>query len=206
MRINSTGVSGENDVTGFRPPAPGRYHVVIKHVDESFQKADAVIVEFEILAGTVPGQEGMTHTERLWMKDGNSTDQHLRFALVAGIIQPGTEAEVSFQHAVGRQMVIGLDKRKSKKDDKEYTNIADYGMAIWGLNNPEVSDVPRMPGPMQQQAPQQQMQQPPVQQQMPMPQQQQYQQPAPQQQYAQPQQQQVSPQQQPAGDGGWGDI
>jgi hypothetical protein len=225
VRMNSTGVKNESDVTGFRPPAPGRYHAVVKYVDDSFAKTygeknnQALIVEFQILAGTVPGQENLTHKEMMFLRDGGPTDQHLRFALVTGLMQAGTEADVNFQNAVGRQLIIALEKNTSKKDSKEYTNLAEYGMAMWGLNNPEVKDVPRLPGPGQRQ-----QQAPPMQQQMPMPQQQppqgyppqgqggyqQYPQQAPQQHYQQPPQQFAPPpqqHQQPAtNDGGWGSI
>lgn len=205
MRMNSTGVKNENDVHGFRSPAPGRYHVVVRNVDESLARGDWISVEFEILAGTVPGQEHMTHTENMFLREGEGTDQHLRFALVCGLIAPGTEADVNLQHAVGRQLIIGLDKRKSKKDDKEYTNLAEYGMAMWGLQNPEVADVPRMPPPGQQ-PPRQPMPMPsqppqgpaPTQAQQPTP----YQQP-PQQQYAPPPAAATQPAQQ---SGGWNDI
>lgn len=194
MRMNSTGVKNENDLHGFRSPQPGRYHVVVKNVDESFTKGDWVSVEFEVLAGTIPGQEGLTHTENMFLRDGSPTDQHVRFAIVAGILQPGVEADVNLQHAVGRQLIIGLDKRKSKKEEgKEYTNIADYGMAMWSLTNPETADVPRLPAPQQQSA-------------APAPVQQTYQQPqqpTPQQQYAPPAQQPAPAQQ---GGGGWSDI
>lgn len=175
MRLNSSGVNNENDVVGFRPPAPGRYHVVVKSVDESFEKIEAVIVEFEVLSGTVPGQKTLVHREAMFLQNHEPTSQILRFALVTGLLQAGTEADVDFQHAVGRQLVIGVDKRKSKKDDKEYTNISGYGLDMWSLNNPEVADVPRQPNPMerqQTQPPQQQI--PPAQsmqpqQQMPAP-------------------------------------
>lgn len=214
MHMNSTGVTNENDIHGFRSPQPGRYLAVVKNVDESYSKGDWIGVEFEILAGTVPGQEGMKHTENMFLRDGGASDQHVRFAIVTGLLQAGTEAEVNLQNAVGRQLIIGLEKRKSKNNDKEYTNIGDYGMAMWSLTNPEVADVPRLPPAGQQaaspqgQQPQQTYQQPPQgqpqapqyqapQQQMPP------QQSAPQ--YAPPPAQQPAPATQQGG-GGWADI
>lgn len=143
MQLNAGNVKSETDVTGFTPPAPGRYDVLIKNVDDSYQRAEnAVIVEFQVLAGTTPGQENLLHTERMFLKDGLPSDVHVRFALASGIMQPGTAGDVDLKSAIGRRMVIGIDKRKGK-DGKEYTNIAEYGMAMWGLANPAVADVPK---------------------------------------------------------------
>ncbi len=144
MKMSAAGVTDENEIQGPKRPVPGKYHVVVNAVDDTKEKLNATIVEYQVLAGTVPGQEGLTLQDNLWYeKDtGNSGQQHLRFAIATGLLQPDTEADIDLEDAIGRQVIIEVEKRKGK-DGKEYTNVAKYGLAIWRINNPEVVDVPR---------------------------------------------------------------
>ncbi len=142
MQLNASKVQNEAEVLGNRPPAPGRYCFTVMKVDESFQNINAVIVDLRADFGTVPGQEGLVLSERFFMNDDNQpTEVHLRFALATKIMTPGQAGEVSLQSAVGRQLVAGVTQRLNKKDNKNYTNIDENRMAMWGIDHPAVQDV-----------------------------------------------------------------
>ena len=165
MKINATHTKSVDDISS--RPVPGTYRVIVANVDE-FQKDNrAVIVELKIQSGTVPGQDGKTITHYMWLNDKNEpTDAILKFAIVTGLIQPGTEADVDFSHALGSELVIELEERESKKDGKKYINIGNFGLSIWPLDHPEVpsslkqsparSTAQTPPKPQQPQQPQQQ--------------------------------------------------
>lgn len=55
--LGAKNVQSEDDIQGNARPLPGRYHVIVKEVDESLEKIEKIIVEFEVLAGTTPGQD-----------------------------------------------------------------------------------------------------------------------------------------------------
>lgn len=136
--LNASNVKNEDDVQGFDRPLPGRYHVAITDVDESLEKFDKVIVDFEILAGTTPGQEGKRQTE-FYACTEKAAPRLLRLALITGVIEGGQNKDVAFSPAIGQELVIELETQKSKTDGKEYTNVSFLGM--WSCNNPEVADV-----------------------------------------------------------------
>jgi len=158
--LDASDVKGETDVKGREAPDPGIYHGIVNHVDDSQDKYDAVIVDLEVLAGErrisgrSPGepvdQRGRSLRHMMFLegeKGKDYGDKHLRFALAVGLIKPGEQKDVDWNEAVGRQLVFAVEKRagKDKKtgEEREYTNVGNYGLDLWSVGNPEVADVPK---------------------------------------------------------------
>lgn len=147
MGLDATKTKSESDVQGFPRPEPGRYLAVIKNQEwKQPGGKTALAVEFETIAGTVPGQSGRTVDQKFFLSDDNDYQpSHLRLGLATGLVQPGTVAEdPNWAQIVGAFIVIGVEK-KSGKDNKEYTNIGNWGLDIWGTSNPDVADVMSIP-------------------------------------------------------------
>jgi len=141
-------VQSEDDIQGNARPLPGRYHVIVKHADDSFEKFDKVIVEFEVLAGTTPGQEGRLITE-FFATSEKALPRLQRLALCLGLLAPGEEEkEVEFAEAEGRQLVIEVEDNEYEKKDEDGNKKTVKGVRVgflgmWSLNNKAVSDVPK---------------------------------------------------------------
>ena len=136
---DATGLASEDDAHRGNAPKPGMYHVLIAEVNDTFDKFDKVIVEFIILAGTVPGQEGLKLTE-FFATTEKAMPRLVTLAIATGLLQPGERREVEFTDAIDREIIIKVDERKGQ-DGKVYTNITWDGM--WSLNHPTVAEVPR---------------------------------------------------------------
>lgn len=141
VMLNSGNVKSESEIRGAMPPLPGRYHVVVVRVDESFEHSENIIFEFRVLAGTMPGQEQCI-VAGFFKPDENGLPKLTRLALALGLLRPGEQKDVDFADAIGRQLIIGVEEFTSKKGNKG-ASIANFGMDTWSLANPEVADVPR---------------------------------------------------------------
>jgi hypothetical protein len=140
-------VKSEDDIGGYEKPKPGFYHVVIKHVDESFEKFDKIVIDFEVLAGTVPNMEGREVSEFFACSD-KAISRLQRLALCVGLLNPGEpDRDVEFTDAVGRDLVIEVEDSEyekmedGKKVKKKKTALTYLGM--WSTGNKEVADVPK---------------------------------------------------------------
>jgi len=144
VRMNAANVKSEDDISGFQKPLPGRYHVVVKHVDESFEKFDKVLVDFEVLAGTTPGQEGRELTEFFACTE-KAIPRLQRLALCLGLLTPGEpDKDVEFAEAVGRDLVIEIEENNYKdKTGKEVNGVRVGYLGMWSTGNKEVADVPK---------------------------------------------------------------
>ena len=147
VRMGAQAVKSEDDISGFQKPLPGRYHVVVKDVDESFEKFDKIGVEFEVLAGTVPDQAGRTLSEFFSCTE-KSVPRLQRLALCVGLLQPGeADKDVEFTEAIGHQLVIEVEDGEYEKEEngqkvkKKKTALSYLGM--WRLGNAAVADVPK---------------------------------------------------------------
>jgi len=148
--LDASGVKSETDLKGRQAPERGIYHGIVNHADGSYDKHDAVIVDLEVLAGKPADQRGRSVRHMMFLdKEGNYGDHHLRFAMAVGLIGPGEQKDVDWEKAVGRQLLFGVEKRagKDKKtgEDREYTNVGNFGYDVWSVNSPdpEVADVPK---------------------------------------------------------------
>ena len=144
VRIGAQQVKSEDDISGYQKPLPGRYHVVVKHVDESFEKFDKVIIDFEVLAGTVPGMEGREVTEFFACSE-KALPRLQRLALCLGLLTPGeADKDVEFGDGVGRDLVIEVEENKyTDKQGKEVNGVRIGYLGMWSTGNEAVADVPK---------------------------------------------------------------
>jgi hypothetical protein len=144
VRMGAKDVKSEDDISGFQRPLPGRYHVVVKHVDETFEKFDKVVVDFEVLAGTVPDQQGRELTEFFACTE-KAIPRLQRLALCVGLLRPGEpDRDVEFTEAVGRDLVIEVEENNYKdKSGKEVYGVRVGYLGMWSIGNEAVADVPK---------------------------------------------------------------
>lgn len=143
LDLDAGGVQNESEFGGSQRPLPGRYHVAVKRADDSMEKSDKVVVEFEVLAGTTPGQERRTHTEWYAVTD-KALPRLTRLALACGLLRPGERKGVDFAEAEGRQLVIEIEENDyTDKDGNEKKGVRVTWMGMWSLSNPDVADVPK---------------------------------------------------------------
>lgn len=157
-KLNASSCKSASDVKGgYDPIENGMYHVWITDAGEK-SGITADEISFQIITGTVDGQEGKVLKETFW-RDKADEDEfgegHLRLALATYMINGGEDRDISFgdyyRACKNRQCIIKVGKRPDKNDkSKHYDCIADRGMAIWGVNDPEVAHVPKHQGYLQQ--------------------------------------------------------
>lgn len=144
VRMGATNIKSEDDISGGKRPLPGRYHCVVKHVDESFEKVDKVVVTFEVLAGTTPDQQGREIVEYYACTE-KALPRLTRLAIVTGVLQPGeAERDVEFTPAIGAHLVVEVEENKyTKQDGTEVETVRIGYMGMWSLGNDEVKEVPK---------------------------------------------------------------
>ncbi len=152
MRLSTRGRKFEDiGAGGGDRPVAGRYHVVVKSVDNSHTtNPTSIPTEFEVLAGTAPGQEGKTTIEFFYYDLKNvkdfARDRIIRFAQTCGLIGDNEDKDVDLLDAIGKQLVIQLvdDTYEDKKTGEERKSVRiarDGGM--WPLNHEDVREVPK---------------------------------------------------------------
>jgi len=103
-----------NDYRGGDRPKPGIYHVVVKSAEETVSKqkgTQGYKVEFEVLAGTVPGQEGKELDETFWVTD-KAVGRLIALALASGVMKPGESADSDvLLETPGHQLVIEVEEQ-----------------------------------------------------------------------------------------------
>jgi hypothetical protein len=141
---------------------PGTYHVVINDVRErESQKGkpiEGVTVTFEVLDGTVKGQQGKTHTESFFLPTMQDQEKNASMklrkltamALAGNVLQPselGTEADIPFASMVGKQMVVKFDHQMEKDGEGNNTIPSKYIQVSYSdfyhIDDPAVSAVPK---------------------------------------------------------------
>jgi hypothetical protein len=148
-------VKSEDDIAGNARPVPGRYHAVVKDVkfqiktpekvieveeDEPFEK---VVVTFEALKGTVPGQENRELPEYFATSE-RAIERLRRLAIVLELLKPGEkEKQIRFSEAVGRQLVIEVEDNEYEKAGKTIKSVRVAYLGFWSVGNKEVADVPK---------------------------------------------------------------
>jgi len=152
MRASAKGHTSEDDFKGKPVPVPGTYHVIITSVNDSRTKKDgspldATIVEMEVLAGTVPGQEKKTITAFYNLDDnGEETAEYCekisRLCMAAGILKAGEERDVDPEGLKDQQVVVRYEEYTTKAG-KKGASIGNFGLDVWGINHPEMASVPK---------------------------------------------------------------
>ena len=101
---------------GFNGPAAGRYHVVVAKVDEDGGEWGEMVVDFEVLAGTTPNQEGLKHRE-YFQKTIKAMSRIHTLAIALGMITPdelkrcqaeGRSPSYDFEAQKGKHLCIGI--------------------------------------------------------------------------------------------------
>jgi hypothetical protein len=139
-----SGAKSEDDVGGSQYLLPGRYHVVVQSVDDSFDKKDYITVEMVALAGTTPGQQKRIVREKFFVSEA-AKPRLARFAVVVGLVRPGDpKASADFSLAEGRQLIVEVTEEEYVgKDGKDHKSSRVAYLGMWSLGNAEVADVPR---------------------------------------------------------------
>lgn len=144
VRLGATGIQSEDDLHGNMKPLPGRYHAFVKSVDDSFEKLDKVVIGFEVVTGTTPGQEGREISVFIRTNE-TETPRLTRFAIVTGLLKPGEpEREVVFEQARGKHLVIEVEENQyTNKDGKDVSTVQVSWFGMWSIGNKQVADVPK---------------------------------------------------------------
>lgn len=143
VELGAENVKNEDDIQGNARPLPGLYHVVVKDVDETFHKHEKVIIDFEVLAGTTPDQEGRVITEFFAITE-KALPRLQRLAIVLRVLKPGEPPRsVEFGDTCGRFLVIEVEENKYEKDGKTIVGVRISFMGFWSMANKAVADVPK---------------------------------------------------------------
>ena len=142
---------GGNDFDHFDPEnpddriLPGKYHLMIQAVDDS--RDEYLAVDYEVLAGTVAGQEGKTGRERLY-RSAKASKRIAMFLLAAKLTSlealiesknSGKKLVINMREAEGRQMCAEL-----VKSEKGFINWSFQG--IWAVDDDQAKDIPKNSG------------------------------------------------------------
>ncbi|KKN80822.1 hypothetical protein LCGC14_0326280 [marine sediment metagenome] len=154
IKLDASGFESEDDAHGTPRPKPGQYHVKVLRADDTFVKIEKVIVEFKVLNGTVPGQQGTQFTEFFGVaskdedicKRPEKTKKMLErlrvFAIACRLLKIGEKKDVDFADAEGAELIVVAEEQIDK--GKKYTKIPWDSM--WTLDHPDVANVPRGTG------------------------------------------------------------
>lgn len=141
VALGAQGIKSEDDVAGFEKPKPGRYHVFVQDVEE--EKTNKVIVDFEILEGTVPDQKGRRVREYFATSE-KALPRLQRLALVLGLLKPGApETDIVFTRGIRKQLVVEVEDNEYEKEGKTVKGVRIKYLGMWSLGNKEVADVPK---------------------------------------------------------------
>lgn len=144
VQCNAGAATSSDDFRGGGRPVSGRYHVIINAGTEIVSKdkgTPGTEIEVQVLAGTVPGQEGTTLPETFWHTP-KALDRLLAFAMACGALRPGQNRDLTGPDYNGLQLVVEVEPWKytdSDGNEKETVQIAYNG--FWEVGHPEVKDV-----------------------------------------------------------------
>lgn len=147
LQLSAKGATTESDV-GSGKPLKGFYLVMIKDVDETFEKqVDKIIVDFECLAGTTPDQRGKVLTEYFATSE-KAIPRLTRLAMCVGLLRPDEVADVEFIKGRGCVLFIEVeDNSYPDKTDKtkiiESVRVSFSGM--WSIGNPDAAHLHQVP-------------------------------------------------------------
>lgn len=132
---------------GFNGPAAGRYHAVVVKVDEDGGERGEMIVDFEVLAGSTPNQEGLKHRE-YFQKTIKAMSRIHTLAIALGMITPdelkrcqaeGRAPSYDFEAQKGKHLCIGItdeeyNGKMKQKVNYEMFRIDSQKVANWPKN------------------------------------------------------------------------
>ncbi len=139
-------------------PSPSRCMVVITKFDQfGGANGSAHVLEYEIVASTVPDDVGKTHDELIFHQDKTGKGWPMRrmtcLGMVTGLFNAndvkrwkdtGTNPDIDMTKIVGRPMMIELvEEQDANKPGKTYIKIGGIGLAMYHLLDPRVKDWPK---------------------------------------------------------------
>lgn len=140
-------VASDYNPDQFDSPAAGRYHVAVTKADEDGGNKGEMILDFEVLAGSVKDQEGKSHRE-YFQKTVKAMGRIHQLAIALGMITKerlkelqsrGESPFYDFEAQVNKQCFIDLQdsvyegKTRVKADFRMYA-IDDPKCATWKHN------------------------------------------------------------------------
>lgn len=154
---DTQGFDSEQDLEGRQNPKEGVYHLAIQdadHESEKAVKAKHLRIQFEVLNGTVPGQEGLSVYQNFKWPDAKHKDggefcrKMLTKLLVAtGYMHPkqlGKRMEVEWADLVGRQIVAKIKAyKRDGEDGKVYEGVEIDGLHFWHVGHEDAASVPK---------------------------------------------------------------
>lgn len=157
LNIGATEYKSLDEVGSKNSPIEGGYHAVINEWDQTMREKSQVVVGFQILAGTTPKQEGKVQKLYIAMTTNKGKDNMSNFEagirrvlVAAGVISLNAPIQGDYTSVVvGRQvkLVIEKDEYEDERGQKKTSyRIADWGSAIYPLNDPAVVHIPTHPG------------------------------------------------------------
>ena len=157
VRISTDGVNNATDLEGFDRPLPGRYHAVVRSLDDSFSKSDSsLIVILEVLDGTVKDQTGKSVMDFIPV-DGKGAKRSLKFALAGGLISESDlrdpTLDIPFSQAVGCDLVIDVEEREYQKDGVTKKTIGVTFLGYHAVGSAAAAGVPLGERPARQNSP-----------------------------------------------------
>ena len=138
MKLSTKGCDGFDDYNNTMIPAGG-YHCFVKRVEEHSSIENAIIVDFSILNGTMPGYEGETHTEFLYTTTDKAKRRIACLCVCCGLMKMDEDKEVNLQDLVGEQLIIEIEE--STYQGKQRNRIKFFGFKP--LDHEDAKDVPR---------------------------------------------------------------
>lgn len=141
------------DPDKFDQPAPGRCHMLVDHVDEDGGDKGEMIVDFEVAAHTVPGQEGKKKRE-YFAKTPKAFGRIHQLAIALGMISSdqlkqlkaqGKSPNYDFPAQIGKQCHIDL-----QEESYEGKTSLKAGFRIYRIDDPKCAAWPKNAGMLKQ--------------------------------------------------------
>lgn len=131
---------------GDRPEA-GNYHVLIVGADHYGGRNNEMLVDYEVLAGTTPGQEGKVHRD-YYSKSEKAVGRILQLAVALGMTtveelqrlkDAGKEPDLDFEKdGVGRQCCVAVEN-----DEYEGKTRTKVNFGIWHVDDSRAATIPK---------------------------------------------------------------
>lgn len=134
-----------DNIDGYDVVAPGRYHVEASSVDPGGGKNGEMIVDYEVLSGTTPNQEGKTHRD-YYSASPAARKRVLMFALATKIVtveelkaarEANRRPKIEWRDAVGRQLCVEINE-----EEYEGKKRSKVGFGIYAVDSPRAAGIP----------------------------------------------------------------
>jgi len=111
--------------TGSSNPEPGRYHVAVQDVDDTFERShNSIMIEFQVLAPAAA--MGKEFREYIYWQDPpeiRSVERLSRILWACGLLEPGVERDLNPRDAIGCQLVCEVEANEYEKDGKKKKTV-----------------------------------------------------------------------------------